>query len=139
MKTSFEIVVPIAIGNFIYTPDIFLMQGQISSTLFEDPDSGLLYRQTPLPGIGAIMRIPYAARLRAMSSSNLLIVAIRTPSAGNISKKGYSRAYGCLYLGYMHTVFSQCLDDTPLLPSCSSKSTFTDEEWWSSSNSIEGR
>ena len=35
-----------------------------------------------LPGIGAIIRIPSAPRERAMSSSNVLILAILTPDAG---------------------------------------------------------
>lgn len=39
----------------------------------------------PLPGIGAIMRIPSAARLRAISSSRFFILEMRTPGAGIIS------------------------------------------------------
>ena len=39
----------------------------------------------PLPGIGAIIRMPNAAKLSAMSSSRFLILEIRTPSAGVIS------------------------------------------------------
>ncbi|MNY29921.1 hypothetical protein D3C86_1639960 [compost metagenome] len=39
----------------------------------------------PLPGIGAIIRIPNAARLNAISSSRFLIFEIRTPGAGIIS------------------------------------------------------
>ena len=39
----------------------------------------------PLPGMGAMMRMPKAARLRAMSSSRFLIFDILTPSAGVIS------------------------------------------------------
>lgn len=39
----------------------------------------------PLPGIGAMIRIPKAARLRAISSSRFLIFDIFTPSAGVIS------------------------------------------------------
>ena len=39
----------------------------------------------PLPGIGAIIRMPRAARLKAISSSRRLILAILTPSAGIIS------------------------------------------------------
>ncbi|MNI15694.1 hypothetical protein D3C81_1587370 [compost metagenome] len=39
----------------------------------------------PLPGIGAIIRIPSAARLKAMSSSRFLIFDIRTPGFGIIS------------------------------------------------------
>ncbi|OPZ40056.1 MAG: hypothetical protein BWY95_02772 [Bacteroidetes bacterium ADurb.BinA104] len=39
----------------------------------------------PLPGIGAIIRIPSAERLNAMSASRLRIFDILTPGAGVIS------------------------------------------------------
>ena len=39
----------------------------------------------PLPGIGAMIRIPSADKLNAISSSKFLIFEIRTPSAGVIS------------------------------------------------------
>ena len=39
----------------------------------------------PLPGIGAIIRIPRAAKLKAMSSSKFLIFEIFIPGAGTIS------------------------------------------------------
>ena len=39
----------------------------------------------PLPGMGAMIRIPNADKLSAMSSSRLRILEIRTPSAGVIS------------------------------------------------------
>ena len=39
----------------------------------------------PLPGIGAIIRMPNAAKLNAISSSRFLILLIRTPGAGMIS------------------------------------------------------
>ena len=39
----------------------------------------------PLPGIGAMMRIPRAARLNAMSSSRFLIFDMRIPAVGVIS------------------------------------------------------
>ncbi len=39
----------------------------------------------PLPGIGAIMRMPNAAKLKAMSSSRFLILLMRTPACGTIS------------------------------------------------------
>ena len=41
----------------------------------------------PLPGIGAMIRIPRAAKLNAISSSKFLILEIRTPAAGIISYK----------------------------------------------------
>ena len=39
----------------------------------------------PFPGIGAMIRIPSADKLRAISSSRFLILEMRTPGAGTIS------------------------------------------------------
>ena len=39
----------------------------------------------PLPGIGAIILIPSADKLNAMSSSRFLIFDILTPASGTIS------------------------------------------------------
>ena len=39
----------------------------------------------PFPGIGAMILIPNALKLKAMSSSKFLIFEIRTPGAGTIS------------------------------------------------------
>ena len=39
----------------------------------------------PLPGIGAIILIPSAAKLRAISSYKFLILEILTPATGTIS------------------------------------------------------
>ena len=41
----------------------------------------------PLPGIGAMIRIPSADNERAISSSKFLIFEIRTPASGTISYK----------------------------------------------------
>ena len=41
----------------------------------------------PLPGMGAMIRMPNAAKLKAMSSSRFLILEIRMPGAGTISYK----------------------------------------------------
>ena len=41
----------------------------------------------PAPGIGAMIRMPKAERLSAMSSSRFLILEILTPGAGTISYK----------------------------------------------------
>ena len=41
----------------------------------------------PLPGIGAIIRIPRAERDSAISSSRFFILEIRTPASGIISYK----------------------------------------------------
>ena len=59
------------------------------STLFMDTVSGLLFGTSmpmvPLPGMGAMIRMPKAERLKAMSSSRFLIFEMRTPAAGTIS------------------------------------------------------
>ena len=39
----------------------------------------------PFPGIGAMIRMPKADKLKAMSSSRFLIFEMRTPGAGTIS------------------------------------------------------
>ena len=39
----------------------------------------------PFPGIGAMIRMPSAAKLKAISSSKFFIFEIRTPGAGIIS------------------------------------------------------
>ena len=61
------------------------------STLFIETVSGLLFGTSmpmvPLPGIGAMIRMPKAAKLKAMSSSRFLIFEILTPAAGTISYK----------------------------------------------------
>jgi len=41
----------------------------------------------PFPGIGAIILMPSAAKLSAISSSRFLILEIRTPASGTISYK----------------------------------------------------
>ena len=41
----------------------------------------------PFPGMGAMIRIPKADKLSAISSSKFLIFEIRTPGAGMISYK----------------------------------------------------
>ena len=61
------------------------------STLRIETVSGLLFGTSmpmvPLPGIGAMIRMPKAAKLKAMSSSRFLIFEMRTPAAGTISYK----------------------------------------------------
>ena len=87
MNTSFDMVHPIAIGN------LYLHSWNFFDSIIERIDTvclsllGTSIPMVPLPGIGAIIRIPNAARLRAMSSSNTLIFEILTPSAGIISYK----------------------------------------------------
>ena len=41
----------------------------------------------PLPGIGAMMRIPKAERESAISSSKFFILEMRMPASGTISYK----------------------------------------------------
>ncbi len=41
----------------------------------------------PFPGMGAMIRMPSAARLNAISSSRFLMRLMRTPGAGTISYK----------------------------------------------------
>ena len=46
---------------------------------------GISMPMEPLPGIGAMIRMPMAATLSAMSSSRFFILLILTPTAGTIS------------------------------------------------------
>ena len=56
---------------------------------FIDTILGLLFGTSipivPLPGSGAIIRIPSAAKLSAISFSKPFILEMRTPGAGTIS------------------------------------------------------
>ena len=83
--TSLETVRPIAIGSSI----VLFRNLSLSNTERIDTVCGSLLGTSipivPLPGIGAMIRIPKAARLSAISSSRFLILAILTPSAGIIS------------------------------------------------------
>ena len=58
-------------------------------TLFIETMDGFAFGTSipivPLPGIGAIIRIPKADNDNAMSSSKLLILEIRIPASGTIS------------------------------------------------------
>ena len=78
-------VFPIAIGNSIV---VSWKRFELSMLSIETMFCFLLGTSipiVPLPGIGAIIRMPSAARLRAMSSSRFLIFDILMPSAGVIS------------------------------------------------------
>ena len=85
MKTSLEIVMPRAIGRSI----LVLINFSEVRTLFIETIFGLLFGTSipivPRPGIGAMIRIPSALRLKAISSSKFLIFEIRTPASGIIS------------------------------------------------------
>ncbi len=85
MNTSLVMVFPKAMGRSIslfrnFSVERRALIGTISFFLF-----GTSIPMVPLPGIGAMIRIPRAARLRAMSSSRFLILEMRTPASGTIS------------------------------------------------------
>ena len=85
MYTSLVIVLPNAIGNSI------VESWNLREFRIENIDTmfGLAFGTSipivPLPGIGAMIRIPIAAKLSAISSSRFLILEMRTPWAGVIS------------------------------------------------------
>ena len=92
----------------------------------------------PLPGIGAMIRMPSAARLCAISSSRFLIFEIRTPGACTIS---YSVTVGptvALILSILIPKFSSVSLIRFLFSTISSLVTLT-STLWSSSSSIGGR
>ena len=78
-------VFPKAIGNSIsaFWNLLDAMTERIDTT--EGFLFGTSIPMVPLPGIGAIIRIPRAARDKAISSSKFFIFEIRTPATGTIS------------------------------------------------------
>ena len=109
IKTSLVMVFPNAKGSSIFVSLNFLELRILSMETI----CGLLFGTSipivPLPGIGAMIRIPSAERLKAISSSKFRILEMRTPSAGVIS---YSVMVG-------PTVALISLIDTPKLLSTS--------------------
>ena len=92
----------------------------------------------PLPGIGAMIRIPRADKLSAMSSSRFLILEMRTPGDGTIS---YSVTVGpivALIFSMRMPKFSSVSLIRFLFSTISSLVTLT-STLWSSSNSTGGR
>ena len=84
-KVSLVMVLPITIGN---SPSkCWNLSEAINERMLTI--SGLEFGTSipivPFPGIGAMMRIPNADKLSAMSSSKFLIFEMRTPGAGTIS------------------------------------------------------
>ncbi len=82
---SFEIVLPMAMGraaSLFWNLSLAISARMDTTSGFE---LGTSMPMVPLPGMGAIMRIPNAARLNAMSSSRFLILEMRTPGAGTNS------------------------------------------------------
>ena len=85
MKTSLVMVFPSAQGSSIVVSWNFLEFNIDSIETMAGLAFGTSIPMVPLPGIGAMIRMPRADRLRAMSSSRLRILEIRTPGAGVIS------------------------------------------------------
>ena len=85
MKTSFVIVRPKATGRSYLLSINFR---ELMTDCIETICGSLLGTSmpiVPLPGMGAMMRIPSAERFSAMSSSRLRILEMRTPCAGTTS------------------------------------------------------
>ena len=85
MKTSLEMVLPRATGSSMSVSWNFLELRMLYIETTLGVVLGTSMPIVPLPGMGAMIRMPMAARLRAMSFSRFLILAMRTPLAGVIS------------------------------------------------------
>ena len=85
MNTSLVMVFPRAIGSSICDSWNFFELRMLSIDTMLAFAFGTSIPMVPFPGIGAIIRIPNAATLNAMSSSRFLILDILTPCAGVIS------------------------------------------------------
>ena len=82
---SLVMVLPMTIGN---SPSKCWNLSEAMSERIETISGlefGTSIPMVPFPGIGAMMRMPSAERLSAMSSSRFLILEMRTPGAGTIS------------------------------------------------------
>ena len=85
MTASLEMLLPNIIGSSMLLfinlslPNMSL-KGTISRFLL-----GTSIPMVPLPGIGAMMRMPNADKLSAISSSRFFILEILTPASGTIS------------------------------------------------------
>ena len=85
IKVSLAMVLPITMGSSMgrfmnFSVENIVLRCTVSRFLL-----GTSMPMVPLPGMGAMMRMPRAARLRAMSSSRLLILEILMPASGTIS------------------------------------------------------
>ena len=89
----------------------------------------------PLPGIGAMIRIPRAERLSAISSSRFLILEIRTPGAGTISYRVTVGPIVAFTLSILIPKFSSVSLIRFLFSTISSLVTLTSTVWSSSSSS----
>ena len=83
--TSFVMVLPNATGSSIVLSWNFRELRIENMDTMEGLAFGTSIPMVPLPGIGAMIRIPIAAKLSAISSSKFLIFEMRTPCAGVIS------------------------------------------------------
>ncbi|KAF5053959.1 hypothetical protein DSECCO2_392980 [anaerobic digester metagenome] len=78
-------VFPMANGSSAFEPVNFSLSSSERSDTVSRVILGTSIPMVPFPGIGAMMRIPRAARLNAMSSSRFFMRLMRTPGAGTIS------------------------------------------------------
>ncbi|MNK66886.1 hypothetical protein D3C87_862150 [compost metagenome] len=85
IKTSLLMVLPKAIGKSMVFCTHFSVFKMLRIGTISGCWLGTSIPMVPLPGIGAIIRIPKAASERAISSSRFLIFEILTPGAGIIS------------------------------------------------------
>ena len=85
MKTSLVMVLPTAQGSSIVDSWNFLEFRIDSIDTIEGLALGTSMPMVPLPGMGAMIRMPRAERLRAMSSSSERTFEMRTPGARVIS------------------------------------------------------
>ena len=82
MYTSFVMVLPSARGNSKSVSLNLRLLIMLSIETIWGLALGTSIPMVPLPGMGAMIRIPSALRLNAMSSSRFLILLMRTPGAG---------------------------------------------------------
>ncbi len=137
--TSLVIVLPIAIGSSAFddwkaSDDRILRMLTICGSLL-----GTSIPMVPLPGTGAMILIPSAARLSCRSSPRVFTERVRVPASGIISYRvivGPTVASICEIL--TPKVFSVCVSRS-LFSSCSSRSTWSVRCARFSSRSIEGK
>ena len=85
MNTSLVMVLPTAQGRSIVDSWNFLESRMERMDTVAGLALGTSIPMVPLPGMGAMIRMPSAESDRAISSSRLRILEMRTPGAGVIS------------------------------------------------------
>ena len=85
IKTSLVMVLPNAIGRSYVDSWNFLLPMMLWPETIFGLELGTSIPIVPFPGIGAMIRMPSAERLSAISSSRPRILEIRTPCSGVIS------------------------------------------------------